>query len=126
MPVSKRPRGPAPGSPVRGSKSGRPIMALLDLLGRRPTLRLLWELRGGEPLTFRALAAAAETNPGSLNRRLAELREVGVLAAGPEGYALTGEGRALLSALGPLWEWAVAWASRVNVRRSSEEPTADP
>ena len=88
-------------------------------------MRILWELRD-EPLTFRALAAAAETNPGSLNRRLAELREAGVLAVGPEGYALTGEGRALLSALGPLWEWAVAWASRVNVRRSSEEPTADP
>jgi DNA-binding HxlR family transcriptional regulator len=32
---------------VRGSKSGRPIMALLDLLGRRWTLRILWELREG-------------------------------------------------------------------------------
>ena len=31
---------------VRGSRTGRPIMALLDLLGRRWTLRILWELRG--------------------------------------------------------------------------------
>ena len=36
---------------------------------------LLWELRG-EPLTFRALQAACDTNPGSLNTRRKELREV--------------------------------------------------
>ena len=32
---------------VRGSRTGRPIMALLDLLGRRWTLRIIWELRDG-------------------------------------------------------------------------------
>jgi len=40
---------PLPGRAVRGSRSGRPVMALLDLLdllGRRWTLRLLWELHG--------------------------------------------------------------------------------
>ena len=37
---------------VRGSRTGRPIMALLDLLGRRWSLRILWELRGA-PLTSR-------------------------------------------------------------------------
>jgi DNA-binding HxlR family transcriptional regulator len=30
---------------VRGSRTGRPVMALLDLLGRRWTLRIVWELR---------------------------------------------------------------------------------
>jgi DNA-binding HxlR family transcriptional regulator len=100
-------------------------MALLDLLGRRPTLRVLWELRS-EPLTFRALAAAADTNPGSLNRRLAELREARVVASGPEGYALTGEGRSLLVLLGPLWDWSETWAGRVKTDESFEEPTADP
>ena len=30
---------------VRGSRTGRPIMALLDLLGRRWSLRIIWELR---------------------------------------------------------------------------------
>jgi DNA-binding HxlR family transcriptional regulator len=38
---------PRPGTKVRGSSGGRPIMALLDLLGRRWALRILWELRGG-------------------------------------------------------------------------------
>jgi hypothetical protein len=32
-------------------------MALLDLLGRRWALRVLWELRDGEALTFRELQA---------------------------------------------------------------------
>jgi len=58
------------GTPVRGSTTGRPIMVVLDLLGRRGALRILWELRG-EPLTFRALQAACGSNPGLLNTRLA-------------------------------------------------------
>ena len=66
---------PKPGQPVRGSQTGRPIMALLDLLGRRMSLRVLWELaQAGQPLTFRELQAVAETNPSLLNTRLKELR----------------------------------------------------
>jgi hypothetical protein len=45
---------PKPGKPVRGSQTGRPIMTLLDLLGRRWTLRILWELRE-ETIGFRVL-----------------------------------------------------------------------
>ena len=60
---------PKPGRRVRGSATGRPIMALLDLLGRRMTLRILWELRDRR-LTFRALQEAADTNPSVLNARL--------------------------------------------------------
>lgn len=45
---------PKPGHKVRGSDTGRPIMALLDLLGRRWALRIIWELRA-TPLTFREL-----------------------------------------------------------------------
>jgi hypothetical protein len=58
---------PQVGRPVRGSKTGRPIMAALDLLGRRSSLRILWELRAGSALTFRALQDAAQTNPSLLN-----------------------------------------------------------
>ena len=43
----KRPLPARPGRPVRGSRTGRPVMALLDLLGRRWTLRVLSELRDG-------------------------------------------------------------------------------
>ena len=72
---------PRVGKPVRGSRTGRPIMVALDLLGRRGALRVLWELRG-EPLTFRALQEAASTNPALLNTRLAELREASLVDHG--------------------------------------------
>jgi DNA-binding HxlR family transcriptional regulator len=84
-------------------------MALLDLLGRRMALRILWELRAG-PLTFRALQAAAGTNPGVLNTRLKELRGARLIALGPEGYGLTAWGLSLLELFMPLHQWAEDWA----------------
>jgi DNA-binding HxlR family transcriptional regulator len=83
-------------------------MALLDLLGRRACLRVLWELRS-ERLTFRALQDAAATNPSVLNTRLTELREAGIVEHDGEGYRLTPRGRDLLALLGPLHGWAEAW-----------------
>lgn len=103
-------RTPRPGRRVRGSRSGRPIMAALDLLGRRWSLRILWELRG-EPLTFRALRSAADDlSPSVLNARLAELREAGLLEVADDGYRLTAAGRDLGRALRPLFRWAEEWA----------------
>lgn len=104
---------PRVGRPVRGSKSGRPIMAALDLLGRRSSLRILWELRGGAALTFRALQDAAQTNPGLLNTRLKELRDAGLVEHLGEGYQLTTRGAELLAALQPLSAWAQRWATSV-------------
>ena len=86
-------------------------MVLLDVLGRRGALRILWELRG-DPLTFRALQAASESNPGSLNTRLAELRELGIVDHADGGYRLTEHGRSLVDALAPLQAWADDWARR--------------
>ena len=103
---------PRPGKPVRGSDSGRPIMALLDLLGRRWALRVIWELRGDE-LTFRELQARCGNISSSvLNQRLAELRAAGILEARPEGYALTEEGARLLDLFPGLQSWADRWARR--------------
>src|SRR5262245_8766907 len=100
---------PLPRRRVRGSATGRPIMALLDLLGRRMTGRILWELRSGG-LTFRALQAAAETNPSVLNVRRKELREARLVEHGPDGYGLTPHGLKLLELLLPLHMWAEDWA----------------
>jgi DNA-binding HxlR family transcriptional regulator len=102
---------PAPGRNVRGSKSGRPIMALLDLLGRRGALRILWELRDTS-LTFRALLAAADSNPSGLNTRLKELKAAGIIELGDSGYALSARGKTLLESLLPLHHWAENWAQR--------------
>ena len=105
---------PGPGRPARGSDSGRPIMALLDLLGRRWALRVVWELRE-RPLAFRALQErCAGMSSSVLNQRLHELRAAGVLEAGPDGYRLTDEGRLLLAAYPPLDAWAERWAERAQ------------
>jgi DNA-binding HxlR family transcriptional regulator len=111
---TKARKPPAPGAPVRGSTTGRPIMALLDLLGRRWALRVLWELRSGESLTFRELQArCAEVSSSVLNDRLRELREAGIVTAGRDsGYQLTPDGHSLLGALAPLDTWAKRWAKR--------------
>src|SRR5262245_7604739 len=106
---------PLPRQRVRGSATGRPVMALLDLLGRRMALRVLWELRDGR-LTFRALQQAAGTNPSVLNVRLGELREARILEHGPEGYGLTPHGRKLLELLLPLHVWAENWARLLETR----------
>jgi DNA-binding HxlR family transcriptional regulator len=105
---------PRPGAQVRGSDSGKPIMALLDLLGRRWALRTIWELRDG-PLLFRALQERCDGMSSSvLNQRLRELRAAGIIEGGDGGYRLTDEGRRLLEAYPPIDAWAERWASRVN------------
>jgi DNA-binding HxlR family transcriptional regulator len=103
---------PLPGKgAVRGSRTGRPIMALLDLMGRRWSLRIIWELRHGS-LTSRALRAACdEASPTVLQARLSELRDAGLVdhAAG-RGYALTGLGEEFLEVSLPLYGFAERWA----------------
>jgi DNA-binding HxlR family transcriptional regulator len=104
---------PKPGRRVRGSHSGRPIMALFDLLGRRWAMRLIWILRE-RPLLFRELQAACDQASSSvIARRLAELKDAGIVASAADGYVLTEEGRILLDAYGPLGAWAERWARRV-------------
>lgn len=88
-------------------------MAALDLLGRRGSLRILWELREGRAMSFRALAAATGLPPGTLNSRIKELRLAGIIE--PEGgYRLAGQGTALLAALWPLMQWSEGWAKSLE------------
>lgn len=97
--------------PVRGSRTGRPIMAALDLLGRRWTLRVLWELRDG-PVGFRALRQRCDdVSPTVLNTRLSELREAGIITQDDaRAHELTPLGADLLEALAPLSDWSKRWA----------------
>ena len=98
---------------VRGSRTGRPIMALLDLLGRRWTLRIIWELREGS-LTSRGCARACdEASPTVLQTRLSELREAGLIELMPgDGYRLTELGRDLKETILPLHRFAERWSKR--------------
>jgi DNA-binding HxlR family transcriptional regulator len=97
-------------------------MALLDLLGRRWALRVIWELRD-DTLTFRELQAACDGISSSvLNERLTELRAAGILEAAPDGYALTDEGVRLLELYPGLQAWAERWAERAA--RTKRRPSA--
>ena len=97
---------------VRGSRSGRPIMALLDLLGRRWTLRIIWELREAT-LTSRALRTACdEASPTIVQTRLTELREAGFVELTDSGYDLTALGRELFQTFTPLNRFAERWSKR--------------
>lgn len=106
---------PKPGKPVRGSRSGRPIMALLDLLGRRWTLRILWEMREGD-LGFRVLQDRCDAmSPSVLSQRLMELQEARIVQQNEDAtYTLTQEGIALLQSLAPLNDWAFHWAEHLQ------------
>ncbi len=100
---------------VRGSTTGRPIMALLDLLGRRWVLRIVWELRE-KPRRFRELQELiGGASPTIVNTRLRELREACLIEIDPEaGYRLTALGQELLKLFLPLHLWSEKWAKAVR------------
>ena len=95
---------------ARGSRTGRPIMVLLDLLGRRWTLRIVWELRE-EARRFRDLQDSIGASPTIINTRLAELREAKLVELDRDsGYRLTALGEELLRLFLPLHVWSERWA----------------
>jgi DNA-binding HxlR family transcriptional regulator len=94
-------------------------MAALDLLGRRWTLRILWELRAG-PVGARTLRDRCDNMSTSvLYERLGELRRAGLIGQDSAGeYSLTPLGRDLGDAIAPLQRWADRWSRRPSPRRS--------
>jgi DNA-binding HxlR family transcriptional regulator len=101
-------------------------MAAMDLLGRRWTLRILWELRQ-EPLGARALRSRCDQMSSSvLYERLGELADAGLVARAEGGdYLLTGLGMSLGSALEPLGAWAARWAESQPVTDGEQEQVDD-
>ena len=86
----------------------RAVESVLDLLGRRWALRLVWELRRGT-LSFSELRGRTGISPSVLSARLRELVDAGVLerSAGRR-YRLSGRGRELARLLYELNRWAEA------------------
>ncbi|MFY1710252.1 winged helix-turn-helix transcriptional regulator [Tritonibacter mobilis] len=105
---------PKPGSPVRGSKTGKPIMALFDLMGRSWTLGIIWQLSSG-PMTFRQLQDRCEqVSPTVLNKRIKELSQSGLVTRDDAGYGLTPMGNELYQLLHPFGAWSEAWAKALS------------
>ena len=94
---------------VRRSKTDRPIMRLLDSLGKRWSLRILWELRSGR-MTFRELRSHCDdVSPTSLNQRLKELRELNLIDHDEDGFGYTTWGNELGEHLLALNDWSEGW-----------------
>ena len=91
------------------------MLALLDLLGRRWALRILWELRQ-EPASFQMLHRRCDLMSTSvLSQRLGELGEALLVEKDQAGaYALTESGSRLLSRLDGIDEWTQEWSRAVR------------
>jgi len=88
-------------------------MALIDLLGRRWVLRIVFELSQHEVLNFRELqAACGGVSSSVLSQRLADLREAGAVESVSGGYRLTEEGRRMNEFFPPMEAWAARWRER--------------
>lgn len=113
---------PLPGRRVRGSETGRPMMAALDLFGRRYAVRIVWELRFGRSRFSDLRNTIQGISSSTLSQRLSELLAAKIVAQASDGaYRLTNQGRALLLALGPLELWAQTWARAVGEDRAGDD-----
>lgn len=95
------------------AKENAAIYQLFERLECRYSLRVLWALRDGHPQTFRLLQdSVGGITPNTLNTRIKELREAGLLDHGSEGYVLTAVGTDLLKRLADVQAFASRWASQ--------------
>jgi DNA-binding HxlR family transcriptional regulator len=88
------------------------MAAVLDLLGRRWALRLIWELRR-DAVSFSELRRRTGISPSVLSARLSDLEEAGLVEQQTgRRYRLSGRGRELAQILYDLNRWAErAWVS---------------
>lgn len=99
---------------MKGSASGRPIIAALNLLSRRWILRIIWELRDGA-LGFRDLQTRCEKmSPDTLSTRLNELKVAGIVESNSHGHwQLSSLGHSMEPALSALNDWSESWAKQL-------------
>ncbi|MBC7857554.1 MAG: helix-turn-helix transcriptional regulator [Burkholderiaceae bacterium] len=101
------------------SKENAAVNQLLALLENRYAMRVLWALRDGHAQTFRLLQdSVGGITPNTLNTRIKELREAGLMGHGDEGYSVTASGTDLLKRLSDLQAFAVKWQLN-HVRKSA-------
>ncbi len=97
-------------------------MALLDLLGRRWMLRVLWEFKNHGPMGFTDLQERCDKiSPSVLSQRLRELLDVGLLEVGNDGRYLPSRlAEGLEQPLSLLNGWAKTWARAQIARRATQ------
>ena len=93
-------------------KENAAIGQLLGLLESRYAIRVLWALKDGHAQTFRLLQdSVGGITPNTLNTRIKEMREAGLLTHGGDGYVVTTLGADLLKRMGDLSAFATKWAA---------------
>ena len=94
------------------SKENAAVAQLLGLLESRYAIRVLWALKDGHPQTFRLLQdSVGGVTPNTLNTRIKELREAGLLNHGDNGYIVTSAGADLLKRLSDISSFATKWVT---------------
>ena len=94
------------------SKETVAISQLLSLLESRYAIRVLWALKDGHPQTFRLLQdSIGGITPNTLNTRIKELRQAGLMGHGDDGYLVTPTGADLLKRISELSAFAGRWAA---------------
>jgi len=95
------------------SKESQAASQLFSLLESRYAIRVLWALRDGHPQTFRLLQdSVGGITPNTLNTRIKELREAGLLQHNGDGYSVTASGADLLKRLADVQAFAARWAAQ--------------
>lgn len=99
--------------------SERPIVQLIDLLGRKWILRILWELNQS-PCNFRELQhRCGDISPTMINSRIKALCEAQLVSKSADtGYSLSESGNELISLFAPLNDFATRWTADINADKN--------
>jgi len=96
------------------AKESTAMAQLLSLLESRYAMRVLWALRTGDAQTFRLLQnSVGGITPNTLNTRIKELREAGLITHNSDGYCLTPDGIDLVDRLGNFQAFASQWLAKL-------------
>ena len=102
------------------SKENAATYQLLALLEARYAIRVLWALRDGHAQTFRLLQdSVGGITPNTLNTRIKELRDAGLVNHGGDGYVVTPAGSELLKRLNELPAFAAKWIASQAKKKAS-------
>jgi DNA-binding HxlR family transcriptional regulator len=92
------------------AKESAAMGQLLALLEARYAMRVVWALRDGHAQTFRLLQdSVGGITPNTLNTRVKELREAGLISHASDGYFLTAAGADLSRRMAELPAFAHKW-----------------
>ena len=109
------------------SKDNAAVGQLLSLLESRYAIRVMWALKDGHAQTFRLLQdSVGGITPNTLNTRIKELREAGLLSHGSDGYIVTPLGADLLKRLGDLQAFAGKWSALQATKTQEINPRLKP